>query len=304
MKTKQLLKVKLLFALFLLISISANAQDTLTNQGFNRWEKSGKQPPFDWSEPQGWTTSNPLTEFISAGVNEATIAQSGSSQAEVKTLNVFGQPIPGVLINGEFELKITDTGEFPLVGGEPMTTVKTKLYGMYNFTAVDTTDSAQIFVAFKKFNTNSQKTEAVAIGAITLPATSSGLFPFTILIDPITSDIPDSVAVTILSSKGRDLKLGGVLTVDYVSFDQPVSLPELNTRSKTLVYPSPASDKVFIRTEVKDFNYVVFDMTGRELLTGTSSSNSAELNVSHLKNGAYYIRTNVNDGEVLRFIKN
>ncbi len=303
MKTKQILKLSLFLFCLMVINISSvNAQDTLTNQELNRWEKSGKQPPFDWSEPQGWTSSNPLTEFISAGVKEVQMQSSGSSQAEIKTLNVFGQPVPGVLINGDFNLQISDTANFPLVGGEPMTQVKTKLYGMYNFTAVDTTDSATVVAAFKKFNNSTQQTEIVAIGTAVLPQTSPGLYSFTVNINSVTSETPDSVVITMLSSKSTNLKQGGVLTVDRVSFTPLTSVKKPSNETRVKVWPSPASSHLNISTQ-QGAEYAVLDITGKVLLNGIATSDVVALNVASFKSGCYYVKIQSNRTEVVRFLK-
>lgn len=305
MKTTLLLTQKLFLSFLLVVCFAnLNAQDTITNQNFERWEPSGKQPPFDWEEPQGWTTSNPLTEFISAGVSKTQMPQSGSTQAQIKTLNVFGQPVPGVLINGNFTLKISDTADFPLVGGEPMTTVKSKLYGMYNFTGTDTADSARIIVAFKKFNNSSQKAEAVAIGAVSLSQTTAGLHLFTIDINTLNAQQPDSVVVTILSTKNDNIKDGGVLTVDFVSFDKPTRLPILINKVNTVkVYPSPATNTLQLQSPEKNAEYSIYDVTGKVQLTGKTNATTTSINIEGLTTGVYFITVNSLTVETLKFIK-
>lgn len=304
MEMKKTLLLKLIYlCLFLTTIVSLNAQDTLVNQGFNRWEKSGKQPPFDWSEPQGWTSSNSLTEFISAGVKETTINQSGSAQAELRTLNVFGQDIPAILINGDFPISISDTANFPLVGGEPMTSVKNMLYGMYNFSSSTGGDSASVVVAFKKFNSSTQQAELVAIGSTNLSPTQSGLYPFTVLVNPVTFDTPDSVVVTILSSKADDFKTGGILTVDYVGFSKPTNLKEVVNTTSSKVYPSPASNKITIQNETDNFKYSILDAIGKVHATGTSANNTKQLDISTFKNGVYFIQIEAENPKILKFIK-
>ncbi len=305
MKTKHLLTTKILVMVSLFISVySLSAQDTLTNQGFERWEKSGKAAPFDWSEPQGWSSSNPLTEFITAGISQIQIPQSGSQQAQIKSLLIFGQTIPGVLINGDFTLNISDTANFPLVGGEPFTTVKTKLYGMYNFSVTDTADSATVTVAFKKFNSTSNKPEAVAIGTIILPQTNAGLHPFVVNIQQINAQQPDSVVVTLLSSKNGNFKNGGTLIIDYVGFDKPLAvIPSLSTTKKTIVYPTPTSNMVTIKAPTKGFSYIIFDVFGKTQLMGNSTSNFAILDINDFKSGMYYVQIQTGKTEVLKFIK-
>lgn len=303
MKMKKTLLTQLLFLFIFCFSfINSIAQDTITNQGLNRWEKSGKQPPFDWSEPQGWTSSNSLTEFISAGVRETTIPQSGSSQAQLRTLNIFGENVPAVLINGNFPISISDTSKFPLLGGEPISSVKTKFYGMYNFETTTAGDSATIVVAFKKFNTNTQKPDLVAIGEINLPPTQSGLYPFSFTINPVTFDTPDSVVVTILSSKVDDFKAGGVLEVDYIGFDKPSILPPSSIPLKNEVYPSPATSTLTIKAETVGSDYIIYDIAGKVQTSGTLNSRFTNLDISSLANGVYLISFD-NGLETLRFLK-
>lgn len=301
MKNTLLLKAVLLLILSVSL-INTEAQDTLTNQGLNRWEKSGKQPPFDWSEPQGWTSSNALTEFISAGVSEVTLPQSGSSQAQLKTINVFGQDVPAVLINGDFPISISDTARFPLLGGEPMTTVKTKFYGMYNFTSSTVDDSATVVVAFKKFNTTTQKPDLIAIGDIYLPTTTSGLHPFSFNIDAVKFDTPDSVVVTILSSKVDNFKSGGTLTIDYTGFDKPSNLKEIMP-TQTKVYPSPANNTITLQTSLNGFSYSIYDVTGKTQLSGTTNQYNTTIDIRDFKGGLYFVHINGANVKPIKFIK-
>ncbi len=296
-----------IFALFL--SLCLSAQDTLTNYGLNSWESSGKQPPFDWEEPIGWTSSNSLTEFISAGVTKTQIPQSGSLQAQIKTLNVFGQNVPGLLFYGDFPVSISDTARIPLLGGEPMTTVKSMAYGLYNFTSSDTTDSATIIIAFKKFNTSTQKPEAVAIGSISLAQTQAGLYPFIIDIQSLSGDTPDSVAVTMVSTGTQDFKTGGILTVDFVQFTQPLSVNPI-IPSAVSIYPNPAQNEVFIElpnaNSVGYTNYTIIDILGKQITTGTIAHNSLlqKINVANLNKGYYFIAlNNANETKTFKFIK-
>ena len=296
-----------IFALFL--SLCLSAQDTLNNYGLNSWESSGKQPPFDWEEPIGWTSSNSLTEFISAGVSKTQIPQSGSLQAQIKTLNVFGQNVPGLLLNGDFNLSISDTSRIPLLGGEPMTSVKTKAYGLYNFISSDTTDSATIIIAFKKFNTSTQKPEAVAMGTLRLAQTQAGLYPFVINIQTLSGNAPDSVAITMISTGTSDFKTGGILTVDFVQFSQPTGILPVSSAS-VKVYPNPAKNEVFIELPnangAEYTNYTITDVLGKQITTGTISNNSLlqKIDVDQLSKGYYFIQLSNNaETKTFKFIK-
>lgn len=297
--------LNLLFtALFIGCFFTAGAQDTIVNQNFELWTPSGKQPPFDWSEPTGWTTSNPLTEFAGAGVRKVQYSGTTTFQAEVSTKNIFGQPVPGILINGDFTLSVADTAKFPLVGGTPMTTVKNKLWGLYNFAAADSTDSATFVVAFKKFNTTTQEPEAVAMGTVYLGDKGPGLHPFTVDIQTLNAMTPDSVVVTIASSKNGNFQQGGVFTIDFVSFSQPLSVTTVEKTFKASAYPNPAREHLLVETDINAFNYRITDAAGKTVLGGTSAQGSTTIPVSGLSQGYYILNIEGENGfQSLPFIK-
>ena len=303
------MKKSVLIYLLLISSVYTFAQDTITNFGLNTWENLGKPTPYYWDEPKGWTSSNHLTEAFNAGVTRVQLPQSGSSQALLKTLNIFGRNIPGIIINGDLDISIEDTIHIPLLGGEPMTTVKHKAYGLYNFTSSDITDSATIIIAFKKFNNNTNQPVAVALGTISLAQTQSGLYPFIIDVQTITNDQPDSVVVTILSSNISDIRYGGELTVDFVQFSQPTGILPVSSAS-VKVYPNPAKNEVFIELPnangAEYTNYTITDVLGKQITMGTIANNSPlqKIDVDQLSKGYYFIQLSNNvEAKTFKFIK-
>lgn len=300
--------MKKTFTIFaVLLSFCVSAQDTLSNYGLNSWE-TPRVPSYNWAEPIGWTSSNWLTEALGAGVSQTQIPQSGSLQAQIKTLNVFGQDIPGLLINGDFPISIADTARIPLLGGEPMSTVKSKAYGLYNFISGDTTDSATIIIAFKKFNTSTQKPEAVAMGTLRLAQTQAGLYPFTIDIQALNANTPDSVSVTIVSTGVKEFKTGGVLTVDFLQFSQPTCTCPLEPQ-KMEIYPNPVQNDLYVSlpssNNLESTNYIVTDVLGKTVLSGTITNNSLQnIDVASLYNGYYFIHLdNTTETRTFKFIK-
>lgn len=293
------MKKTLLIASFVALSFSVSAQDTITNRGFERWTPSGKPAPFDWQEPEAWTSSNGLTEFIGAAVTKTQYPNTISNQVKIKTLNVFGNAVPGLLINGDFTLNVSDTGTLPLLGGVPWSAGnKTILYGLYNFTATDTTDSAMAIVMFKHYDNSNNVPVADAGGSTLLPPTGPGMFPFAVDISQITFNTPDSMVITLVSSKEDNFKMGGELTVDFVSFDQPLAVKPIANTNIT-VYPNPATNLVSVWGVESGLPYSVLDITGKQLISGTTTSYTS-IDVDHLDNGCYIININ---GATTRFIK-
>lgn len=292
---KKTLLIVSLFALCFTIS----AQDTITNRGFERWTPSGKPAPFDWQEPEGWTSSNGLTEFIGAAITKTQYPNTISNQVKIKTLNVFGNAVPGLLINGDFTLKLSDTGTLPLLGGVPWSgSFKSKLYGLYNFTVTDTTDSAMAVVMFKHYDNANNTPIADAGGSTVLAPTGPGMFPFVVDISQITFSTPDSMVITLVSGKENNFKLGGELTVDFVSFDQPVAVQPIASTT-IAIYPNPATNLVSVWGVESGLPYTVLDITGKQLINGTTTSHTS-IDVAHLDKGCYIITIN---GATTRFIK-
>lgn len=94
------------------------------SEGFEAWNPSGDLVPFDWSYPQGWTTSNPVTEFIDASVEPSTDSYAGSTSALVRSQMIFGTPHAGVLHWGNatfdyVQLMVVPSSQGNLLVGKP-----------------------------------------------------------------------------------------------------------------------------------------------------------------------------------------
>ena len=72
------------------------------------------------------------------------------------------------------------------------------------------------------------------------------------------------------------------------------------------IYPNPANDKLYIKTEVEIEEVVVYDIYGRvqNLRISESQNLRISIDVSELKNGIYFIKINTNEGNIVKqFIK-
>lgn len=300
---KKQLTLFAIVALAVMAFTPAIAQDTVTNNAFFRWTPSGKPAPFNWEEPASWTSSNSLSEFVGAGITKTQMPGTTKSQVKINTLNVFGNAVPGILINGDFGIQFSDTAKLPLLGGEPMTTVRTMAWGHYNFTSTDAGDSATIAVFFKKFNTTTQKPEAIAGGLVHLKQTTTGLHPFTINIPTIMAGTPDSVVVTIISSLENGFKQGGSLILDHITFGSPLSAETAATKASVQVYPNPSIDFINIKSYEGGINYRIYDLTGKVLGAGKTASALESADISFLQPGCYLIQFETEMPQVQRFIK-
>ena len=88
-----------------------------------------------------------------------------------------------------------------------------------------------------------------------------------------------------------------VMGLAYVSVDE-------NTAQTVSIYPNPARDQVSIMLE-SEAQVSIFDMTGRMVSTMNMAAGQAQLNVSELENGMYFLNIRFADGTtaVSKFVK-
>ncbi|WP_343631042.1 plastocyanin/azurin family copper-binding protein [Fluviicola sp.] len=94
-----------------------------------------------------------------------------------------------------------------------------------------------------------------------------------------------------------------VMTGKVTVVDPSLGLGE-NTASAISFGPNPAGETITIQTKATDFNVVIYDMAGHQVLS-ENLKNKHEVNVSSLKQGTYVIEIRA-EGMIVqdKFIKN
>ncbi len=124
----------------------------------------------------------------------------------------------------------------------------------------------------------------------TLPQTPAGIHKW----------IPENIyLVVFVAENGGDIKNKRVLNVireKMISGTEVVALPNRQQNNNSfLIYPNPSAGYFFISTgehkKTDLFSYSVFDLNGRELLSGNfPGGREAVLSFPELNNGVYFIR--------------
>ncbi|GHT22475.1 hypothetical protein AGMMS4957_12730 [Bacteroidia bacterium] len=74
-------------------------------------------------------------------------------------------------------------------------------------------------------------------------------------------------------------------------------------KDKIAVYPNPARDDLFIKSDTPIEKVEIFDISGHTVETWRAASlqqgNSQTINVSHLPDGIYLVRVACSDGSVV-----
>lgn len=138
-----------MFVAFLCIPFLSIAQ---WSEGFEVWNASGESVPFDWSSPQGWTTSNPVTEFIDASVEPSTDSYAGATSALVKSQMIFGTPHSGVLHWGTASFDYAQLMLVPSLQGNMLVGKPAAIRGWYKYLTSGDQCNALIKVQQIRFN--------------------------------------------------------------------------------------------------------------------------------------------------------
>ena len=69
------------------------------------------------------------------------------------------------------------------------------------------------------------------------------------------------------------------------------------------IYPNPAKDKIFIKSDLQINNIEIYDIAGRTVETSLQQPNSVKtINISSLPQGVYMVKVYTNEGVAVRKI--
>lgn len=249
--------------LLLLITVPASflqpsvAQD-IPNASFENWNSFG-----NYEDPAGWGTLNDRTSMLGIiTASKATGADAYTGNALLlKTTNIsfISRIVPGIAVTG----RINDQTS-TLEGGVPYKLRPESFSGWFKYAPAGT-DSAIFGMVLFKWNSVTNKRDTVG-GAMHMEGKATSVYtPFSVKIDYLSSDIPDSAMFILSASNVDNPKDGSILHVDDlgVNFATGMSQPE---REKTAVYPNPAHQSLFFKNVSRESCILtVFDGAGNKV---------------------------------------
>lgn len=256
----------------ILFAVESYAQ-TIPNAGFETWSIGN---------PASWLTSNipPLL----TNVTQSTDAHGGSSAARGEVVLFGGVPFGALLYSG------------PSGQGFPINSRPAALHGWYKFTPVGG-DNISVVLGFKRNGTG------MGFGNFTTSSPQATYREFIANITYNTSDIPDTVLITVAMSNGSTLHVGSVFLLDDLSYGPASDVKELpGSRPRSFAleqnFPNPFNPTTRIQFQVPDERFVtlkVFNLLGEEVATLVNERLSrgqykAELNANNLSSGTYFYR--------------
>ncbi len=281
MKTKFTLLTILLAAFF-----AANAQQALTNGGFETWTSS--------HTPTGWTTyEEMIAPLAGIGLTVKDSVDKFSGTASIKITSQYvalaQDTVAGAVGvgTGFFD------GQQPKMYGTPFTSSPDTLEFAYKYTPVDA-DSAGFQMFLSKAGSTNPK---IAFGGQLV--NTAGQWGFiTIPLGAYYSDTTgtaDTLLLAFYSSylqSSQVTRQGSVLNVDAVRLGYkttPTFIENINNNLNVRVFPNPASELVNIQTSepVVNASVVVYDMTGRVITHEFGGGNNFELVTANWESGIY-----------------
>ena len=269
-------------------SLTAKAQQTITNAGFETWTNS-----FIYEEPTGWATLNPAIALgIPTTVTKSTSAHSGTYAAKLKTVgadfdgdNVI-DTIPGIAFLGTLDIISQSTNE-----GVPFTGMPDTLVAWTKYNSPSTDDQFLIIATLTKWNATLGMRDDIATATIFSGTNTSVYTRQSAEFTYFTTDTPDTLSLMILSSAGQVPAVNAELFVDDISFiyNNTSNLSESSISSWN-VFPNPATDNITINA-ISEGEIFLTDALGKTIDTISVTPNNPTLvTVAHLSNGLYYLQ--------------
>jgi hypothetical protein len=245
---------KLLFILTLTFAVSAKAQN-IPNAGFESWT-----PGFGYEDPNSWGTLNAASILgMPISVTKSTERHGGAFSAKVETMSTIdstGQetPSPGFMFIGSVNI-LQQTG----VLGTSFTARPDSLVGWVKCNSVNG-DTSGIALQLTKWDAIALTQEQLGFGSFITTSTSTSFYRFSVPIEYVSENTPDSISVFVLSSIGNG-QIGSAIWVDDLSLIYNTSsIGELNSPSFE-VFPNPVNDELSISSKTVD-KMEVYSATG------------------------------------------
>lgn len=279
---------KIVFLSVIAFSLSAHAQQTIPNAGFETWTNS-----FIYEEPTGWATLNPgIALGLPTTVTKSTSAHSGTYAAKLKTVgadfdgdNVV-DTIPGIAFLGTLDIISQTTNE-----GIPFSGMPDTLAAWTKYNSPSANDQFLIIATLTKWNAALGMRDDIASATIFSGSNTSVYTRQTAEFTYFSTDTPDTLSLMILSSAGQVPAINAELFVDDISFiyNNTSNLNE-SSISTWNVFPNPATDNITINA-TSEGEILLTDALGKTIETISVTPNNPTLvTVAHLSNGLYYLQ--------------
>ncbi|MES2778434.1 MAG: T9SS type A sorting domain-containing protein [Bacteroidota bacterium] len=269
------------FALLLLLTGYAGAQQQLTNAGFESWDTIG-----DYTQPSNWYSLNPLTIFgFDQSTNITGDAHTGSFAVQLESVAGTGQDLSGVLCTGP----ILDAAYKPDFSKMKVPfTSRPQALEVYFKSFPKDGDACVMGAYLTRWNVAMQKTDTVGEAGITWDD-SVGVFTLASCAFIYHSPLqPDSMfLIASSSSDGFNPVIGSKLILDDIHLTYSSGLNDVNALPLSM-YPNPANSTFVIQTEEVG-TLKLYSVTGVLVHEQRVDSKQTVVDVATFSEGMYFM---------------
>ncbi len=263
---------------------------------FEAWLAPQRAAPFDWTEPENWTSTNRLTEFINPGVTQTSDAYEGSSAVLISSLQIFGTTTASSLVlgNGSYDFK-TKTISLDRAG-LPLDQRLAKVSAWYKYENSDNTGTGRVEIIISRWKPNENNRSILAYETASLPLSNSyKQIEINLPLDDFEPQM-DSITLVFHSEKNTNPTLGtGKLYVDDVRFGFLSNTNNLQDLQTYIIHPNPVSKNGMLyiiddRKEIKKIR--LYNINGNPVLE-KKEDNIKEISLADtqtIASGIYFLK--------------
>lgn len=265
-----------------LFLLSANAQLTIPNAGFENWTAAGS-----YENPDSWDSPNDVTSSLGKIVveKEETYVHSGNYAAMITVQSSFAGNLPGMLTLGDFSfdlLSMTAT----IAGGIPFSGRPEKFTGWYQY---DPQNSDICLMGAFLLKDNAGVWDTVAIAGFESTASVTAWTAFEADFDYRSSETPTHMNIILMPTDRNNPQANSTIYIDDLGFTYPVSVDD-QEKNNFQAYANTENNRidVLFPSETRG-TLTLRDMQGRIVHSSIISSTASSIDMQQVTAGIYLI---------------
>jgi hypothetical protein len=284
------------------IFASFNFVFSQVNFDFEIWKAPERAIPFDWSEPENWTSTNRLTEFINPGITQTSDAHEGNAAVLISSMQIFGINTASSLVLGRGVIDFPNKSILLDKAGLPLEQKLASVSAWYKYENTQNIGAGQMEIYITRWEPNDITRTILVYQTVDLPI-SSEYKQINVSVDVADFSIQsDTVIMVFHSDRDADLSLGtGKLTVDDVKLSYVSNTVQIDPSHPMVIHPNPVSNKssISFNTDMPTSAIInLYNLHGRVVVREKTETNSIQLSPS-ISPGLYFMEIWTDHGRVI-----
>ncbi len=265
-----------------LFLLSAQAQLTIPNAGFENWTTAGS-----YENPDSWDSPNDVTSSLGKIVveKEATYVHSGSYAAMITVQSSFAGNLPGMLTLGDFSFDLMSMTA-TIDGGTPFTGRPEKFSGWYQY---DPQNNDICLMGAFLLKDNAGVWDTIAIAGFESTASVTSWTAFEADFDYRSSETPTHMNIILMPTDRNNPQANSTIYIDDLAFSYPVSV-ENQKENVFSAFVNTDNNSIDILFPAETHGTIsLCDLQGRVINHTPVSASMASINMQQQSAGMFLI---------------